>query len=114
MVDLVSQYQYHIAWAIYLIFCGIFCMVIWRFTGLLPHSGWRSLIRGICLAMIYTPWYVSEAHDHAAPAVMVVAMDLLLGNTDNGLAASIAILISVALMLALLIVKRLLGRNDDD
>ena len=114
MGDFISQYQYHIAWTIYLICGGIFCLVLWRLTGPLKHSGWRDLIRVIGLVMIYTPWYVSEAHDYTAPAVMVVAMDMLLGSTDNGLAGSMAILVSTASMLAFLIVKRVLRRNHDD
>ena len=114
MGDFISQYQYHVAWVIYLTCGAIFCAVLWRFTSSLNHSGWRDLIRGIGLVVIYTPWYVSEAHDYTAPAVMVVAMDMLLGSTGNGLAGSMAILVSTALMLAFLIVKRVLRRNHDD
>ena len=114
MVDLISQYQYHLAWVIYLIFCGIFFLVILRFTRAILSSGWRSLIRGMSLVMVYTPWYISEAQDYIAPAFMVVVMELLLGHTENGLAASMALLLAMLLMLALLILKSLLRRKHDD
>ena len=114
MIEAISKYQYLLAWAVYIISGGVFCLVIWRFTRFINHSGWRDLIRGINLAMIYTPWYVSDARDYVAPATMVVSMDLLLGNTDNGLAAAMAILVCIALMLSLLLLKWALSGNNDD
>ena len=114
MIEVVSRHQYLLAWIVYSISGGVFCLVIWRFTALLNHSGWRDLIRSINLAMIYTPWYISDAREYAAPATIVVAMDLLLGNTDNGLAAAIAILTIIAFLLSLLLLKRALRRNHED
>lgn len=108
MNEFITQYQYVIAWGAYLIFGLVFCLFWWRVTSGLKHGGWKDLLRGISLVVIFTPWFVSEAHDHAAPAVIVVAMDLLLGSTDNGLAGALTLLVTTAVMLATLITRRLL------
>lgn len=111
MDEFIAQYQYHVAWGIYLV-CGvIFSLFWWRLTRVLNHSGWRDLLRGIAVVVIFTPWFVSEAHDYAAPAVVVVAMDLIIGSTDNGLAGSLALLVAIALMLVAVIVKRLILKD---
>ncbi len=106
----VSEYQHHVAGVIYLLAAIGFCLYWWRLTGGLRHRGWRDLFRGIAIVVIFTPWYVSDAHDFYAPAVLVVMMDLLLGNEANGLAASLALLMATAVMLAALIIRRFLRR----
>ena len=114
MIDVISEYQYHMAWIIYLISGGTFCVFVWRFTRILKHSGWRDLIRVINLAVISIPWYVGDANERVAPAFIVVVMDLSLGNTANGFAASIAILAFIALVLTWLLLKRALRGDHDD
>jgi len=111
MDDFITRYQYVIAWSIYLVFGILFSLFWWKMTRNLSHGGWKDLLRGICLVLIFTPWYVSEAHEHVAPAAMVVAMDLLLGSTGHGLTGSLALLTATAVMLILLIVRRFLARN---
>lgn len=61
--------------------------------------------------LIYTPWFTSEAHEHLAPAIVVVLMDLLLGSSDNGLAGSLTLLLATAIMLAALIGRRFLAKS---
>ena len=107
MNEFVGEYQYVIAWSVYLASGLVFCLFWWRLTGLIQHSGWRDLLRGICLVVIFTPWYASEAHEHYAPVIVIVAMDLLLGSTENGLAGSLVLLMACAVMLGALIVRRL-------
>lgn len=91
----------------------MFCLFLWKLTSGLKHAGWRDLLRGICLVIIFTPWFISEAHEHLAPAAMIVVMDLLLGSSTNGLAGSLALLLSSALMLVLLIARGLVGRRRE-
>lgn len=114
MDDFISQYQYHVAWTIYLASGSVFSLACWRLTDRMRHTGWRDLIRGVVLVLIYTPWYVSEAREYVAPAAMVAAMDLLVGGTDNGLAGSVAILCAMAAMLTFLIGKRVIRRNQNN
>jgi hypothetical protein len=112
MESIVSEYEYTIAWTVYVVAGVMFCLFWWKMTSLLNHAGWRDLLRGIVLVVIYTPWFAGDPREHFAPATLVVLMDLLLGSTENGLAASLALLIATALMLAALIVKRLLKRSS--
>ena len=108
MDGFIGTYQYFIGWSIYLLAGLAFSLAWWKLTSNLRHSGWRDLLRGITLVVIFTPWYVSEAHEHVAPAAVVVLIDLLLGSTDNGLTGSLALLISTGIMLIVLISKRFL------
>ena len=112
MNEFISEYQYHIAWSIYIVSGALFSMFWWRLTAVIGHGGWRDLLRGVAIVVIFTPWYVSEAREQAAPAAMVVAMDLLVGSTDNGLAASLTLLVTTAAMLALIIVRRVLKTRN--
>lgn len=104
----INQNQYAIAWLVYVVAGLAFCLFWWKVTSFISHGGWRDLLRGISLIVIFTPWYVSDAHEHFAPATVVVLMDLLLGSTENGLAGSMALLVATTVMLAALILRRLL------
>ncbi len=97
------QYQYVIAWSGYIGSGLMFCLFWWKVTSRLRHQGWRDLLRGVSLVVIYTPWFTSEAHEHLVPAIVVVLMDFLLGASDNGLAGSLALLLATLVMLAVLI-----------
>jgi hypothetical protein len=106
MDEFIGQFQYQLAWSVYITSGLLFCAFWWKLTSNLDHEGWRDLFRGIALVLIFTPWFAGESHETYAPAVMVVCMDLLLGSSDNGLAASLALLIVTALTLVTLILRR--------
>jgi len=110
--EFIGHYQYFVAWTVYIGSGLIFSLFWWRITKLVAHRGWRELLRGISLVVIYTPWYTSEAHEYLAPAMVVVLIDLLQGTSDNGLAGSLALLLSTAAMLATLIGRRYLGAGN--
>ena len=107
----VGQYQYVIAWFVYIVAGVGFCAFWWKLTTNLKHDGWRDLMRGIALVMMYTPWFSDGTHEHLAPAAVVVFMDFLPGGSDNGLAASLALLVTTGLMLSALMVRRILARR---
>jgi hypothetical protein len=107
--EFIGQYQYVIAWSVYISSGLLFSLFWWKITTLVAHRGWRELLRGVSLVVLYTPWFTSEAHEHLAPAIVVVLMDLLLGTSDNGLAGSLALLLATAAMLAALIGRRYLA-----
>lgn len=108
----IDAYQYHLAWATYLCAGLVFCLFWWRLTRHLANAGIRDLLRGLALVLMFTPWYVSEAREHLAPAVVVVLMDLLVGSTDNGLAGILLLLVMLGLMLAGLLIRLLLRRRS--
>ena len=106
MNEFIVEHQSVIAWSVYIVSGLIFSLFWWKVTRLVAHRGWRELLRGISLVVIYTPWFTSEAHEHLAPAIVVVLIDLLLGASDNGLAGSLTLLLAIAGMLVLLIGRR--------
>jgi hypothetical protein len=108
----IFEYQSAIAWSVYIGSGLIFSLFWWKVTRLVAHRGWRELLRGISLVVIYTPWFTSEAHEHLAPALVVVLIDLLLGASGNGLAGSLALLLATAGMLLVLIGRRFLATNS--
>ena len=112
MNEFIVEYQSFIAWSLYIGSGLIFSLFWWKVTRLVAHRGWRELLRGISLVVIYTPWFTSEAHEHLAPAMVVVLIDLLLGASDNGLAGSLALLLATAGMLVLLIGRRFLTTSS--
>ena len=107
MNDFVSNYQYVVAWMVYLV-SGLFvCVLWWRLTRPLPKSDWRDLLRGIVVVLLFTPWFATGAHEHYAPALMVALMDRLLESTANGLAAFVMLFGTCLVTLILVIVRRL-------
>ena len=66
MNEFINQYQYVLAWFVYISSGLIFSLFWWRLTRLITHRGWRELLRGISLVVIYTPWFTSEAQEHLA------------------------------------------------
>jgi hypothetical protein len=110
--ELIVEHQAVIAWSVYIVSGLIFSFFWWKVTRLVAHRGWRELLRGISLVVIYTPWFTSEAHEHLAPAMVVVLIDLLLGASDNGLEGSLALLLSAAGMLLVLIGRRFLATGS--
>lgn len=102
----IDEYQYVVAWLVYLLAGFAFCVFWWRVTRMLGRTAWRDLLRGLALACIFTPWFTGDSHEHMAPAFVVVAMDFLLGSSDNGVAGSIVLLVATALMLLALLVRR--------
>ena len=107
MSNFIGEYQYAIAWALYLGSGAGFCFFWWKVTSRIRHAGWRDLLRGLSLVLIYTPWYADPAHEHFAPAVIVLLVDFLPGSTGSGLAVALTLLAALAAMLGVLVLKRL-------
>lgn len=110
MDQFVGDYQYILAWSVYVAAGCLFCIFWWKVTTVFKHAAWRDIARGLAIVAIFTPWFVGEAFEHIAPALMVVAMDLLLGSSSNGLAATLALLVCLAVMLIALIAKRFISK----
>jgi len=74
---MLNIYGYLTSWAIYLA-AGTLCyMLFYRATrGIRPKVLANSL-RGIMIALIYTPWFVATDQDLMAPAVMVIVLDMI-------------------------------------
>jgi hypothetical protein len=96
-------YGYLTAWAVYLI-AGTFCYVLfYKATGVI---GWKPLantLRGIMIALIYTPWYVAVDQDLMAPAVIVILLDMITIGGDAFIRALVPLLLAIlaAILIAL-------------
>lgn len=94
-----------IAWVIY-VCAGIgCCFVWWKMTSFVNHRGWRDLLRGVVVVLIFTPWFYGETPEYYAPAVVLLFMDLLLEGSGSGLKGGFALLGSTFLMLCVLVVR---------
>ncbi|MCH7743948.1 MAG: hypothetical protein IIB71_14935 [Proteobacteria bacterium] len=110
MTDFFSGYEYPVAWAVYCA-SGVGCCVVWwKITSFISHRGWRELLRGIVIVVIFTPWYAGESPEFYAPAIVVLLMDLLLEGAKAGMKGGIALLFSSFVML-LVLTARLIRRN---
>jgi hypothetical protein len=112
MAEFFGNYEYVVAWLVYFV-AGICCCVIWwKMTSIIRHRGWRELLRGVVVVLIFTPWYAGESPEFFAPAVVVLLMDLFLEGAKAGLKGGIALLFSSFGMLIVLTARLLLSRND--
>lgn len=72
-----EQGDYVAAWTAYLIAAAVFSLLAWRVLRRLP---WRELAYFLecwLLALLFTPWYVMDDQNILAPALMVLALDVL-------------------------------------
>lgn len=74
---MVGIYGYLTSWAIYLT-AGTICYVLfYKATGVIGIKVIANILRGIMIALIYTPWYVAADKDLMAPAVIVILLDMI-------------------------------------
>ena len=103
--------EHLLGWLFY-IAAGIACCFIWwRLTSYIRHGGWRDLLRGVLVVVIFTPWFAGEAHEFLAPAFVVLLMDLLLEGVTGGMKGGVALLFSSFAMLTVLTVRALLFKR---
>ena len=103
--------EHLLGWLVY-IAAGIACGFIWwQLTSYIRHGGWRDLLRGVFVVVIFTPWYAGDAHEFLAPAVVVLLMDLLLEGATAGIKGGVALLFSSFAMLVVLTIRALLFKR---
>ena len=65
------------AWAVYFIASLIFIRIYWQVTGLFGWRWLKYMLRAFMLALIYTPWYANSQGYEPAPALMIIALDII-------------------------------------
>ena len=106
--------EYVIAWSIYLLAGLGCCTVWWKITSFIHHKGWRALLRGVPVVLIFTPWYAGESPEFYAPAIVVLLMDLLLEGARAGMKGGIALLVASFVMLLVLTIRMIRTHNRGD
>jgi len=98
---MLNIYGYLTSWAIYLT-AGTLCyMLCYRATRWVRPKVFANSLRGIMIALIYTPWYVASDQDLMAPAVIVIMLDMITLGREEFVRAFVPLL--MAIMLALLV-----------
>jgi len=111
---MIENWDYLIAWLIYLLAGVGCCLVWWRITRALAHKALRDLLRGFAMVLIFTPWYAGESEGFLAPATVVLLFDLLLSGAKNGLKGGVALLVMLFLVLLYLTVRQFLWKRPTD
>lgn len=115
MLDL---FDYIVGWAVY-ITAGTLCyMIFYRFTGVIKTKAIANSLRGILIALMFTPWYVSPEADLLAPALMVILLDMVtVGGTTFVRALvplTLAIVFAIAVALSVPLIMRLFRRANKE
>jgi hypothetical protein len=89
-------YGYLTSWTIYLA-AGTLCYILfYKATGRIRLKFIANSLRGMMIALIYTPWYVSETQDLMAPAVMVIPLDIITVGGDSFIRALVPLSLAVS------------------
>lgn len=102
--------EHLLGWLVYFTAGVVCCIIWWRLTSYIHHRGWRDLLRGLVVVVIFTPWYAGDAHEFLAPAIVVLVMDLMLEGATAGMKGGVVLLFSIFVMLMLLTGRALLFR----
>lgn len=74
-MDSIANYWFF--WLLYLAAGIIFTVIFWRATRF-RNSIWASYnLRGVAIAVIFTPWYSNPLDSGMAPALMVATLDAI-------------------------------------
>ncbi|HBN15003.1 MAG TPA: hypothetical protein DEG76_01550 [Pseudohongiella sp.] len=98
---MLNIYGYLTAWAIYLS-AGTLCYILfYKATGFIRPKALANALRGIMIALIYTPWTIAPDEDLMAPAVIVILLDLITVGGESFIRALVPL--TLALMLAIVV-----------
>lgn len=104
-------YDYLIGWAVY-IAAGTICFIIfYRVTGLLRFKPLANTLRAILISVMFTPWYISPEEDLLAPAIIVMALDLLTIGGTSFVRAMVPLILSVLFAVVVAIAGRVINRR---
>ncbi len=99
-------YDYLIGWAVY-IAAGTLCFVIfYRFTGVLRFKPLANTLRAILISVMFTPWYISPEEDLLAPAIVVMALDLVTIGGTSFVRAMVPLTLSILFAVVIALIGR--------
>ncbi|WP_245932401.1 hypothetical protein [Isoalcanivorax indicus] len=95
-----SEDSYMMAWLAYLGAAAVIVAVIWWLT--VRWTVWLKLpLRALSIAVLFTPWLVSEDTDTLAPAWIITLFDALIQAEGQALRAGLPLLAACVLALLL-------------
>lgn len=96
---MMEQGDYIAAWTAYLIAALVFSVLAWRVLRKLPWREVAYLLECCLLALLFTPWYVLDGESILAPALMVLALDVLTIGPSAGIRALVPLVLAFFLAL---------------
>jgi hypothetical protein len=93
-----ESWQYPLAWATYLVAGAGLGGLLWFAFARLSWVA-RYWLLGSYAVIAFTPWTLADYPGHMAPAVLVLAMDLLLKGGGNTLEGGLVLAIAYGVML---------------
>ena len=108
---MVNPTNFWIAWGVYLFAAVVFCVFFWRITRSTRYRILVNCLRAVMLAIIFTPWYVSETEPVMAPALIIVLMDAITISGTAAVRAFVPLFLTVVLALMLALVFMLIARG---
>ncbi len=89
--------NYWVSWLIYCLAAAAFFWAYLKITSL-PNSPWLSYsLRALMLALVLTPWYANIEGNTLAPALMILALDVITIGADAAGRALAPLLLSLLL-----------------
>ncbi|MCB1670978.1 MAG: hypothetical protein R3F41_00130 [Gammaproteobacteria bacterium] len=108
---MVDETNYWIAWAVYATASCLFLLAFWRITRFRRRRVLAACLRAIFLAVIVTPWYVSDTGSAMAPALIIVLMDAITISGEAAVRAFVPLFLAVMLALVVALVWSLIRRG---
>lgn len=100
-----------LAWSAYLIAGAVFYALFWRLTQFKQRQLLSYCLRAVILAIIITPWYVSDQGSLLAPALIIVLMDSITIGAEAAVRAFVPLFLSIILSVVTVITGLLLRKG---
>lgn len=95
-----SEDGYMMAWWAYLGAAAVVVAVIWWLSA--RWAVWlKAPLRGLLIAVLFTPWLVTDSADTLAPAWIITSFDALIHTDGDAMRAGLPLLAACALALLL-------------
>lgn len=113
---MVDTTNFWIAWSVYAFAGTLYYAFFWRITRFRKRRLAAYCLRAIMLALIATPWYVSDTGSVLAPALIIVLMDAITISPEAAVRAFVPLFLATVLALVMALVLMLFrrGRSRQD
>ena len=99
------------AWTAYLIAGAIFYAFYWRITRFKKRILLSYCLRAVMLAVMLTPWYVSDQGSVLAPALIIVLMDTITIGPEAAVRAFVPLFLSISISVVMVGVGLLIRKG---